>query len=98
MCDNNNYFWFLDKPEPPENLKVTEVRRDYAKLAWAAPESDGGAPIKNYVIEKRDTSKMAWISCGNVDGHTFDFKVRCYWQFSQIISFSICKYGRGFCK
>ena len=56
-------------------LKVTEVRKDYAKLAWTPPESDGGAPIKNYQIEKRDTSKMTWLSAGSVDSHTLDFKV-----------------------
>ena len=61
---------------PPENLKVTEVRKDYAKIAWSPPESDGGAPIKNYLIEKRDTAKMTWLSAGTVDSHTLDFKVR----------------------
>ncbi len=61
---------------PPENLKIAEVRKDRVKISWSAPESDGGAMIKNYVIEKRDTSKMAWIACGNVDSQTFDFTVR----------------------
>ena len=69
------FLYITDKPMPLESLKVTEVRKDYAKLAWTPPESDGGAPIKNYHIEKRDTSKMTWLSAASVDSHTLDFKV-----------------------
>ena len=31
-------------------------------MEWAIPSSDGGAPIKKYVIEKRETPKGAWTN------------------------------------
>lgn len=37
-------------------------------LEWKAPISDGGAPISEYQIEKRDKSGN-WIPCGTVPGN-----------------------------
>ena len=39
-------------------------------LRWQPSASDGGAPIKQYIIEKKETSKNNWIACGRVDPGT----------------------------
>lgn len=38
---------------------------DSCKLTWFAPEDDGGSPITNYIIEKRESDHRAWtpVSC-----------------------------------
>ena len=73
-----SHFTLADKPSPPENLKVKEVRKDHVRIAWSVPETDGGAMIKNYVIEKRDVAKNVWVSVGTVDSQTFDFNVSMF--------------------
>ena len=35
----------LDKPKPPEDLKVSDVFADNCKLNWEPPKDDGGSPI-----------------------------------------------------
>lgn len=51
---------FTDKPTAPNNLHVTEQNKTYISLAWEKPDSDGGAPITGYVIERREASRTTW--------------------------------------
>jgi len=40
---------------------VVDSDVDYIKLQWTAPQSDGGAPVTGYYIERRDKSTGVWI-------------------------------------
>ena len=59
----------------PNNLRVTAVQKDSISLSWDSPESDGGAPIKRYVIEKADAKKGNFIDAGETSESTLQFKV-----------------------
>ncbi|XP_033116214.1 twitchin-like [Anneissia japonica] len=51
----------LDKPEPPEGpLEASKVFADHLTLSWNPPADDGGVPITNYIVEKRDTRRSNW--------------------------------------
>lgn len=46
----------LDRPAKPEGpLDVSDVSATGCKLKWRPPKDDGGCPVDNYVIEKKDT-------------------------------------------
>ena len=71
------------KPKGP--LKVTDVTKTGCKLAWQAPEDDGGKPITGYVVEKLD--KGRWVPVGKSkepemevgklqEGNEYQFRVR----------------------
>lgn len=53
-------FVFLDPPSAPRWLDVVNISRNSADLKWTAPERDGGSPITNYVVEKRDARRKGW--------------------------------------
>lgn len=53
--------FFLDKPGPPRNLQVSEVRKDSCYLTWKEPEDNGGSVITNYVVEKKDVASAQWV-------------------------------------
>ena len=46
-----------------------------ADLTWKAPESDGGSPITEYLIEVREDSSTSWLKAGTVDNATKTFTV-----------------------
>lgn len=46
--------------EPTGPMVVSDVTKTSAKIAWKAPESDGGSPVTHYTIEKRETWKTSW--------------------------------------
>lgn len=64
------HFIFLssEPPSPPQNLKVVELRRDSILIAWQHSKDDGGSPITNYIIEKRETWKTSWAHVDRVRG------------------------------
>lgn len=50
----------LDRPSPPDNLRGEEFAGDALTLYWNAPKDDGGVPITNYIIEKREAHASTW--------------------------------------
>lgn len=51
-----------DKPGTPGQPTVIDVTSDSVTIVWNLPESDGGVPISNYVVEKRDVSSTkGWM-------------------------------------
>lgn len=52
-------FLCLDNPDSPQSVKIDDYDRDSVVLTWKPPDSDGGNPIKGYVVEKR-TPKGQW--------------------------------------
>uniref|UniRef100_A0AC34GPF1 Twitchin n=1 Tax=Panagrolaimus sp. ES5 TaxID=591445 RepID=A0AC34GPF1_9BILA len=60
-----NMFDVPDAPKAPEIIDWDENRID---IAWKPPENNGGAPIKHYVVEKREKGSALWTDAGNTPG------------------------------
>ena len=58
VCFNN--FIFLDRPSAPQNFSVRDITENSVSLRWTAPNDDGGCPIMNYNLEKREGNKKMW--------------------------------------
>uniref|UniRef100_A0AAY4B5W5 Titin n=1 Tax=Denticeps clupeoides TaxID=299321 RepID=A0AAY4B5W5_9TELE len=51
----------LDKPGPSAGpLVVSGITAEECNLTWGPPQEKGGAEITHYVLEKRETSRLAW--------------------------------------
>lgn len=53
-------FLLLDTPGPPGPIKIKELTKESATISWEAPTVDGGAPVNNYIIERREASMRAY--------------------------------------
>lgn len=52
-------FIFLGVPEAPDEPIVRDVYHDTALVIWTRPR-DGGKPITNYYVEKKEVSAKRW--------------------------------------
>ncbi|XP_013148822.1 PREDICTED: twitchin isoform X2 [Papilio polytes] len=81
-----NPFDVAGKPGTP---KIKDFDKDFVELEWTRPETDGGAPITGYVIEKKDRFSPDWEECAQIEGdvtsgkvpdliegNTYEFRVR----------------------
>uniref|UniRef100_A0AAY4B634 Titin n=1 Tax=Denticeps clupeoides TaxID=299321 RepID=A0AAY4B634_9TELE len=50
-----------DIPDPPKDVKISDISRDSITLTWSPPANDGGSQIINYIVEKCPTSGDRWI-------------------------------------
>ena len=64
---------FSDAPDVPRNLQAVEVSRSAVTLEWEAPSSDGGSPVRGYIVERRQgfSSRFMRISRGLVLDHYY---------------------------
>uniref|UniRef100_A0A8C2ZM75 Titin n=1 Tax=Cyclopterus lumpus TaxID=8103 RepID=A0A8C2ZM75_CYCLU len=55
----------LDTPGAPVNLTVKDVKRESVTLTWEPPLIDGGSRIKNYLVEKRESTRIVYSNVDN---------------------------------
>uniref|UniRef100_A0AAF5DMX8 non-specific serine/threonine protein kinase n=1 Tax=Strongyloides stercoralis TaxID=6248 RepID=A0AAF5DMX8_STRER len=63
----------FEVPSPPGQPKVIDWDVDRIDIKWTPPEDNGGDPIKEYVIERREKGSTLWVESGTVDGKTTEF-------------------------
>uniref|UniRef100_A0A8B9H2C0 Titin n=1 Tax=Astyanax mexicanus TaxID=7994 RepID=A0A8B9H2C0_ASTMX len=63
----------LDKPGPAAGpLSITGLTAEECTLSWGPPQEIGGAEITHYVVQKRETSSLAWtVVHGEVNTKSF---------------------------
>lgn len=76
----------FDEPTKPGTPEIVDYDNKGVNLKWEKPESDGGAPIEKYIIEKKDRFKPDWEKAGEVSGdqneaRIEDLKERGEYQF-----------------
>uniref|UniRef100_A0A671KGC4 Titin n=1 Tax=Sinocyclocheilus anshuiensis TaxID=1608454 RepID=A0A671KGC4_9TELE len=87
----------LDRPGPPEGpFSVSGVTCEKCSLSWLPPKHDGGSSISHYIIQKRETSRLAWTVVSGDCGATM-FKVTKLLKGNEYIFrvMAVNKYGVG---
>ncbi|XP_072180963.1 twitchin-like [Diadema setosum] len=51
----------IKPPEAPSKPDVKKVTENSVTLTWSPPESDGGSPVTNYIVEKREPDRDRWV-------------------------------------
>lgn len=48
-------------PDAPRSLDVVETSRSHILLEWQPPRSDGGAPIRGYIVNRRQSYSTRFV-------------------------------------
>lgn len=59
-----------DRPTPPRNAAVSNIRSESCQLTWDAPLDTAGSEITNYIVEMKDLNvedpeKAEWVQVTN---------------------------------
>jgi len=66
----------FDVPSAPVGpFEVSNMGDTSLTLGWQEPEADGGAPIVEYLVERRNVGKKAWQKVGTTDSETLQLDV-----------------------
>uniref|UniRef100_A0A667WXK0 Titin n=1 Tax=Myripristis murdjan TaxID=586833 RepID=A0A667WXK0_9TELE len=86
----------LDRPGPPDSLTVSDVTAEKCVLNWLHPTHDGGAKIEYFIIQRRETSRLAWTNVAT-DLQANRFKVTKLLKGNEYIFrvMAVNKYGVG---
>ncbi|KAM6436429.1 myosin-binding protein C, slow-type [Liasis olivaceus] len=52
----------VDRPGPPQVVKIADVWGENVALEWVPPRDDGNANITGYTIQKADKKSMEWFT------------------------------------
>ncbi|XP_063174279.1 myosin-binding protein C, cardiac-type [Candoia aspera] len=52
----------MDKPGPPQNIKIVDVWGFNVALEWMPPQDDGNSQITGYMVQKADKKTMEWYT------------------------------------
>uniref|UniRef100_A0A2K5RYJ8 Myosin binding protein C1 n=1 Tax=Cebus imitator TaxID=2715852 RepID=A0A2K5RYJ8_CEBIM len=52
----------VDRPGPPQIVKIEDVWGENVALSWTPPKDDGNAAITGYTIQKADKKSMEWFT------------------------------------
>lgn len=63
-------FFFIDRPTPPRNIAVSNIKASSCNLTWDAPLDIGGSELTNYIVEMKDLNvedpeKAEWVQVTN---------------------------------
>ena len=66
-----------DKPSPPKGPAEVEWKDEVIMvLKWNASESDGGAAISEYVVERREVGKKSWKQVGTTASNVTQLEIK----------------------
>lgn len=68
--------WFhpIDRPGPPQTVKIEDVWGENVALSWTPPKDDGNAAITGYTIQKADKKSMVRSGFLCFSGSTVTFR------------------------
>lgn len=77
-CSFYNLFFFTDEPDAPEKPVVTDWDENFVELQWEQPKTDGGSPVTEFTIQKKERGSPYWVNATTVPGRDTKVDTKIY--------------------
>lgn len=61
----------FEVPDAVEKPEVVDWDRDRIDIQWKPPANNGGSPVKEYIVEKKEKGSAVWTDAGKTKGTSF---------------------------
>lgn len=70
------YNLYIDEPDAPEKPVVTDWDENFVELQWEQPKTDGGSPVTEFTIQKKERGSPYWVNAITVPGRETKVKIK----------------------
>lgn len=58
-------------PDSPDKPEVVDWDKDRVDIQWKPPSNNGGSPVQQYIVEKKERGSAMWNEAGKTAGTSF---------------------------
>lgn len=71
-----SFFFSIVAPSPPVGpIEFSNINRTSVTVTWQPPEDDGGAKVKEYILEAKEATRTSWSRVATVSSVSTSYDV-----------------------
>ena len=76
LYNSSNFLFVEGVPSKPNGpIEILDIQRDSATIQWKPPTHDGGSPLKQYIVEMKDSKRSTWKKVDKIPADQMQYRI-----------------------